>query len=43
VRFADCAKIYTNRKDAARQLHEQVCALKAQSAAEVSRVATAVV
>ncbi len=43
LRFAASAKIYADRKEAARELHEQVCALKNQSAAEVSRVATAVV
>jgi len=43
VRFGDCAKVFTDRKDAARQLHEQVSALKDQSAAAVSRVATALV
>lgn len=43
LRFAGSAKIYTDRKDAARLLHDQVCALKDQSAAELSRVATALV
>jgi 1-acyl-sn-glycerol-3-phosphate acyltransferase len=43
VRFGDNAKVFTDRKAAARALYEQVSALKDQSAAEVSRVATAVV
>jgi len=43
VRFADRAHVFVDRKEAARQLHAQVSALKDQSAATVSRVATALV
>ncbi len=43
VRFGSDARVFTDRKDAARELYEQVSALKDQSAAEVSRVVTAVV
>lgn len=43
VRFGATAKIFSDRKQAASDLYEQVSALKDQSAAEVSRVATAVV
>lgn len=43
VRFGATAKVFSDRKEAASDLYEQVSALKDQSAAEVSRVATAVV
>jgi lyso-ornithine lipid O-acyltransferase len=43
VRFGSGAKVFSERKDAARELYEQVSALKDQSAAEVSRDVTAVV
>jgi 1-acyl-sn-glycerol-3-phosphate acyltransferase len=43
VRFGSGAKVFSDRKDAARELYEQVSALKDQSAAEVSRAVTAVV
>ena len=43
VRFGATTKIFTDRKQAASELYEQVNALKDQSAVEVSRVATAVV
>lgn len=43
VQFGDRAKIFTDRKSAALELHEQVSVLKNQSAAAVSRVATALV
>jgi lyso-ornithine lipid O-acyltransferase len=43
VRFGDGANVFIDRKVAARELYEQVSALKDQSAAEDPRVAAAVV
>jgi len=43
VRFGTDTRVFADRKQAARELHEQVSELKDQSAAEVSRVVTAVV
>ncbi len=43
VWFGVSARVFSDRKDAARELYDQVSALKDQSAAEVSRAVTAVV